>query len=186
MLIWLKRVCEPLHQEEEGSATFWIHGLCHSMLRLYFRYRVYHAVFCTTHSPVICCFTGAPILLRRCICRECAHAEASESRYIRLRGRARQAETRRTESRYYERRIRVSSSGGSTDISTRSRAQRERRPKLADRIGASGELMGRLRSVVQINYWLKEKEKREEEEKRFGVSVVYKILGIICRKKVPR
>lgn len=144
-----ERVQASVHQERDRPLSEYA-GLCHSMLRLYFRYRVYHAIFCTTHSPTICCFTGAPILLRRCICRERAHAEASESRYIRLRGRARQAETRRTESRYYGRRIRVSAARPLVDrpIYRRALAPRERRPKLADRIGASGELMGRLRSVV--------------------------------------
>jgi len=109
---------------------------------------------CTLHHPpAIYRSTEAPILLRRCICREHAHAEASESRYIRLRARAWQAQAWRTESRYYERRIRVSAARPPVDrpIYRCSRARRigERRPKLADRVATSRELMGWPRSVVR-------------------------------------
>jgi len=96
-----------------------------------------------TH-PLSAALLGAPILLERCICRERAHAEASESRYIRLRGRARQAETWRTESRYYGRRIRVSAARPLVDrpIYRRAFALRERRPKLADRVWCLGRVNG--------------------------------------------
>jgi hypothetical protein len=96
---------------------------------------------------------GPRILLGRVASAESAHAEASESRYIRLRERARQAVTRRTESRYSGRRIRVSAARPLVDrpIYRRSRASRagERRPKFADRVAASGELMGQPRSLLR-------------------------------------
>lgn len=130
--------------------------LCHSMLlRLYFRLYVARSItsyFAPPTRPLSAALLGAPILLERCICRERAHAEASESRYIRLRGRARQAETWRTESRYYGRRIRVSAARPLVDrpIYRRALALRESVDLSSPIVfGASGELMGRLRSVYE-------------------------------------
>lgn len=130
----------------EGSASFWMRCLCHSMLlRLYFRYSAsITPYFAPPTHPLSAALLGAPILLERCICRERARAEASESRYIRLRGRARQAETWRTESRYYGRRIRVSAARPLVDrpIYRSALALRERRPKLADRVWCLGRVNG--------------------------------------------
>lgn len=135
-------------------SILWIRGLRHPIPQAAFPVPYFRLPRRTLHHPpAIYCSTGASILLRRCICREHAHAEASESRYIRLRARAWQAQARRTESRYYERRIRVSAARPLVDqpIYRCSCARRagERRPKLADRVAASGELMGRPRSVVR-------------------------------------
>jgi len=135
-------------------SILWIRGLRHPIPRLHFPslISVYHVVLCTTHplstaSPELRYYFGVAsagsMHTRR----------ASESRYIRLRARAWQAQARRTESRYYERRIRVSVACPLVDrpIYRCSYARRaeERRPKLADRVAASGELMGRPRSVVR-------------------------------------
>lgn len=136
----------------ERSATFWIRSLRHPIPRLHFPslISVYCAVLCTMHLPLR---RSADITSALHLQGACTHAEASESRYIRLRGRARQAEVRRTESRYSGRRIRVSAAHPLVDrpIYRRSRARRagERRPKLADRVAVSGELMGQPRSVVR-------------------------------------
>lgn len=162
----------------------------HSMLRLYFRYRVYHAVFCTTHSPTICCFTGATILLQRCICRERAHAEASESRYIRLRGRgttSRDVEDRK--SILWEKDTRLGARPlVDRPIYRRALAPRERRPKLADRVWCLGRVngptaIGSTRARLIIGWGKESKREGAREEERFASSVVYRILVIIYMGK---
>lgn len=142
------RACKSLDWE---FSILWIRGFRHPIPRLHFPslISVYHTVLCTTrylllhrssditsalHLQGACTRGGVGVALYT-ITRESMTSPGTEDRKSILREK--------------DTRLGGPSSRGPIYRCSRARRTGERRPKLTDRVAASGELMGRPRSVVR-------------------------------------
>jgi len=140
-------------QVDREFSILWIRSLRHPILRLHFPslISVYHTVLCTTHP-----LSSAPPELRYYFGIASAgsmHTQRRRSRVIYDYAREHDKPRHGGQKVDTTREGYVSAARPLVDrpIYRCSRAcrARERRPKLADRVAASGELMGRPRSVVR-------------------------------------